>query len=222
MIFLSDALGSPLRAARRFVRDKSGVALTEFAFSLPILMIMMTGGVELASYVTAIKRSGNLAMVVADNASRMGTRSATLNLRRISEAEINDVLIGASMESGIPDIRQNGKIVLTSLQRNADGGQWIAWQRCFGENVKRSDFGRQGDGATGTSFPGLGPANARIQAPAGTAVMVVEIFYNYDPLVPIDANLPTAIKEVAVFNVRESRDLNMPTNAEGVAIATCT
>ena len=114
---------------RNILRDARGVALTEFAFALPILLIMTAFGLELANYVLAIKRVGDLAVLVTDNASRMGTRSAGLSIQQISEAEINDVFTGAQLQDNLPDFERNGRIILSSLQRNADGGQWIAWQR---------------------------------------------------------------------------------------------
>lgn len=201
--------------------EASGVALTEFAFSLPILIIFMSAGLELANYVLATKRIGDLAVLVADNASRMGQRTAGLSIHQISEAEINDVFAGAALQANLPDFEQNGRIVLSSLQRNADGGQWIAWQRCYGESDVGSAWGEEGDGATGTGFPGMGPPDNRVQAPAGTAVMVVEITYDYVPVVPIQAFPARRMSELAVFNVREARDLTAPRNPEGVTVSDC-
>lgn len=211
-------LRQPMQA---LARDTSGLALTEFAFSVPILTVMMSGGLELANYVVTTKRIGDLAVVVADNASRMGTRSNGLSVQSITEAEINDVFIGAALQGGIPNLQQNGSVVLSSLQRNADGGQWIAWQRCFGSAGVGSSYGEEGDGATGIAFPGMGPENNRIRAPANTAVMVVEVAYNYQPIIPFHSIEINQIRELAVFNVRERRDLGAPGNPENVAISDC-
>ncbi|ASJ89480.1 hypothetical protein [Porphyrobacter sp. CACIAM 03H1] len=205
----------------RLGKDSEGLALTEFAFALPLLLILLSFGIELANFVFATKRIGDLAVLVADNASRMGTRSAGLSIHQISEAEINDVFIGAELQANMGDLAENGRIILSSLQRNAQGGQWIAWQRCFGQNPVGSAYGVEGDGASGTGFPGMGPAGNQVQAAAGTAVMVVEIYYNYEPVIPIMSIPPQPISEMAVFNVRESRDLNAPRNAEGVEVSVC-
>lgn len=209
------------RLARRLGRDGAGLALTEFALSLPILLIMMSFGIELANFVFTTKRIGDLAVLVADNASRMGTRSTGLSIHQISEAEINDVFIGAQLQSNIGNFTENGRIILSSLQLNADGGQWIAWQRCFGQNGAGSAYGEEGEGASGTSFEGMGPEGNQVQASAGTAVMVVEILYDYEPVVPIMSLPARRISEMAVFNVRENRDLTAPRNAEGVEVSDC-
>lgn len=209
------------RALHRFRRDQSGLALVEFALSLPILLILVTSGLELANYVITTKRIGEIAVLVADNASRMGAQSA-LNDKQISEAEINDVFIGADMQGGGLDFATRGRIILSSLQQNEEGGQWIKWQRCFGALPHPSSYGDEGDGETGTSFPGMGPENNRVTAAEGTAVMVVEISYRYRRILPL-LDLPLHdISETAAFNVRDNRDLTGVQPSEDVTPSTCT
>jgi hypothetical protein len=182
---------------------------------------MAAFGLELANYVLAIKRVGDLAVLVTDNASRMGTRSAGLSVQQISEAEINDVFVGAQLQDNLPDFERNGRIILSSLQRNADGGQWIAWQRCYGAGTFSSAYGVEGQGERGTSFEGMGPPNQRVQAPAGTSVMVTEIYYTYEPIFPVTGVETSPITEFAAFNTRASRDLSAPRNAERVEPSLC-
>jgi hypothetical protein len=184
-------------------------------------MVFVLVGLELSNSVLTTKKIGDLAVLAADNASRMGTRDEGLGISQISEADINDVFIGAELQSDIPGFRENGSIVISSLQRNAEDGQWIAWQRCFGENGIGSAFGEEGVGRTGTAFGGMGPSGNLVTAPAGTAVMVVEISYNYQPVFPVLNPPERTIREVAVFNVRENRDLSAPMNAEEVEVSLC-
>lgn len=208
------------RLLRRTRSDQSGLALIEFALSLPILLILTTSGLELANYVITTKRIGEIAVLIADNASRMGAQSA-INNRPISEAEINDVFIGADMQGSGLDLGKNGRIILSSLQRNEDGGQTIKWQRCFGDVAHASSYGVEGDGETGTSFPGMGPEGNRVTAAEGTAVMVVEISYRYQRILPL-IDLPlNDISETAAFNVRDSRDLTQIYNSEDVTPSSC-
>lgn len=158
------------RAYRRFWRDRfqrqSGVALTEFALSFPILLILASSGIELINYALTVKRVGELAAMVADNASRMGAQSV-INNKPVSEAEINDVFIGADLQGDGLNLSQNGTIVLSSLQSNGSGGQMIKWQRCFGGNGYHSAYGPENTGATGNSFAGMGPAGQEVKAARG-------------------------------------------------------
>ena len=207
---------------RRSLQCQSGVALTEFALSLPILLILASSGLELINYALTVKRVGELAATVADNASRMGAQSV-INNKPVSEAEINDVFIGADLQGSGLNLSQNGKIVLSSLQQNSSGGQMIKWQRCFGGNAYHSAYGPENTGATGNSFAGMGTTGQEIKAASGTAVMVVEINYTYRRLVPIISLPLRDITDFSAFNVRDSRDLiNPPQNTENVTPSACT
>lgn len=206
---------------QRLRSDCSGLALTEFAMCFPVLMIFASSGLELVNYVIAVKRIGEIGVMVADNASRMGDQSV-YNNRPISEAEINDVFIGADLQGSGLNLQANSRIVLSSLQQNATGGQTIKWQRCFGSVQRGSAYGVQGVGANDNSFLGMGPASSRVTASAGTAVMVVEITYQYKRILPF-LKLPlNEIREVTAYNVRDSRDLTQVYNTEGVTPSTCT
>jgi len=79
----------------------------------------------------------------------------------------------------------------------------------------------EGTGATGTSFTGMGPTNNQVAAAQNTAVMVVEINYQYQRILPL-LRLPLSmIRDVTAFNVRDSRDLSKPQNSENVTKSTC-
>src|SRR3546814_19008908 len=76
------------------------------------------------------------------------------------------------------DFKTHGRIILSSLERNADGGQQIHWQRCSGDLDVASSYGEAGDGEEGTGFPGMGPDGADVTAAAGKEVMVGEVYYD--------------------------------------------
>src|SRR3546814_6366403 len=64
------------------------------------------------------------------------------------------------------DFKTHGRIILSSLERNADGGQQIHWQCCYGDLDVASSYGEAGDGEEGTDFPGMGPDGAEVTAAA--------------------------------------------------------
>lgn len=209
------------KSGRTLSQCDSGIALTEFAMVFPVLLLLATSGIELINYALTVKRVGELSVMVADNASRMGAQSA-INNKPVSEADINDVFIGADLQAGNLNLGQNGKIVLSSLERNDDGGQTIKWQRCFGGDSYHSAYGPQGTGATGTGFAGMGPTGGEITAAAGTAVMVVEVHYTYKRLMPLISLPVRDITELSAFNVRDSRDQSKVWNTENVTPSACT
>lgn len=198
---------TPLRAvARKLRQSSSGVAMIEFAFSAPILLTMGLVGSETAYFAITHMRVSQVAMQVADNASRVGELDM-LVARQVFERDINEVLVGAEKYGESFRLFENGRVIVSSLQRNADGGQTIRWQRCRGAKVYNSSFGLEGIGATGTSFQGMGPTGRQIQASSGTAVMFVEVAYDYKPLTPFSAFGNRTITYTAAFNIRDQRDL---------------
>ena len=86
-------------------------------------------------------------------------------------------------------------------------GLEAAWQRCRGAVVHNSSYGVEGNGATGTSFPGMGVPGRYITASQGTAVMFVEVAFDYEPITPITVFENRRIVYTAAFNVRDNRDL---------------
>jgi Flp pilus assembly protein TadG len=209
---------------KALARNRSGLALIEFAYSVPVLMIIGANGLELANWVLVRRRLGDLASMAADNASRIGTDSVLANLK-VTEADINQVLLGARLQSGNMNIQANGRVIISSLQKNADGGQWIAWQRCTGALNVASAYGPQGTGATGTSFLGMGPSGQRVTASDDTAVMFVEMTYKYQAIVPVATYNFGNVKEESSFNIRDNRELsptNNPANPSPAAtVSTC-
>ena len=192
---------------RKLRRDRSGLALIEFAFSLPIFIGVGFYGVEIANLAITQMKMSQIALNMADNASRIGTLNATLGAKVINEQQINDVFQAAAIQAGATGIYQDGRTVLSSLEVNASGGQTIMWQRCKGLLIEDSDYGPQGTGSTGTSFQGMGPAGDRIQASAGTAVMFVELTYIYHPLFGNMFMEDRELRQEAAYTVRDARDI---------------
>ena len=209
-------LGAKLKDLRqRLARCASGVAMVEFAFTAPLLLSMGLLGAETAFFVVTHLRISQVAMQVADNASRIG-ETDMLVARLVSERDVNDVFVGAEKYGENFRLFNRGRVILSSLQRNSSGGQWIAWQRCRGAKVFNSSFGVQGTGATGTSFTGMGPTGQQIQASAGTAVMFVEVAFDYEALTPFTLYNGREIRYTAAFNIRDQRNLTGGPAANGI------
>lgn len=209
-------LSRKLRAALRALKsDISGVAMIEFAYALPLLLVLGGFGVEMTNLATVNQQVSQSALALADNMSRVGAESA-LSKVQIRESDVNDGFIGLIRQTGALDLTSNGRVILSSLEQNASGGQWIHWQRCIGTKNVSSSYGPQGTGATGTSFAGMGAASARITAPPNSAVMFVEIEYDYRALFGTTFIPPRTIRYEASFVVRDDRDLAGPAGGDGV------
>ena len=198
-----------LRALRRLRRNRSGVAMTEFALGAPFLLMAGLWGTEMANYALVNMKIGQLAVHIADNASRIGDTSM-LQDRKIYEADINDVIYGAHMQGG-PGINlyENGRVIISSLQvapgpSGGTGPQYIHWQRCRGRKPSASTYGNEGD----ILATGMGPAGQEVLAMDGDAVIFVQIAYTYQPLISAQFMGSLDMHSIAAFNVRDDRDLS--------------
>lgn len=188
---------------RRVLASRSGVAMTEFALTLPLLLTAGLWGTETANLAVTQMQINQLANQIADNASRIGDTS-TLQNRKIYESDINDLLYGAELQAGKRiGLYQNGRVIISSLEVNANAKQYIHWQRCKGVKNTPSSYGLEGAVVTG-----MGPAGEQVTAPAGAAVIFVELSYNYQPLVGLTFTQGRQITAIASFMVRDSRDLS--------------
>lgn len=213
--------------------DTRGAALLEFALALPIVMAMGGYGVELANLAITNLRVSQVAMQLADNASRIGVNTG-LPTYQLREGDINDVLQGARLLGGGLNLTTNGRVTLSSLeniaQRYSDHAddtapvQRIHWQRCIGlrtgygtatATAWDSSYGAVAPLATagtdptyanrGTDSSGMG-SNPVVTAPSGAGVIFVEINYQYQPLFGTLYVSPTKIHYIASFIVRDRRD----------------
>lgn len=212
------------------LRDcRSGVAFLEFAFALPVLLALGLLGLETANYAMANLRVSNIAMLTADNAARVRDS--------IDEGDITDLMTGAKMSGSGINFGQNGRIILTDLEPTSTGGkQWVRWQRCDGalnysgtnsalrplnatgaaitngteiygtDRVTVSTAPSSETKATMTSF---GTGTNVISAASGTAVMVVEVAYNYQPVIPNSFLTGRQITYTSAFNVRQRTDQSL-------------
>lgn len=202
---LSFAALSRLRTLRR---DRSGIALTEFALALPLLLAAGLGGIETANLAVTTLRVNQVAMQIADNASRIGDTSSLEN-RKIYESDINDLLLGSNIQAGPSiDLYAHGRVIVSSLEvvPDTDDQQYIHWQRCKGIKNHPSSYGSQGDGLDGT-LTGMGPVGEEVMAQRGEAVIFVEVSYDYQPLIAGFFGDDRVISSTSAYTVRDSRDL---------------
>ncbi len=214
---------SSMRAiSRQLRRDERGLAFIEFAYMLPVLMSLGLGGIELANLAITHTRVSQLALSLADNASRAKQEVAS-GLPRMREIDVNQVLKATTLQSGRVQLDGHGRVILSSLETNAEGGQWIHWQRCAGGLTSfTSAYGPQGKGATGTAFNGMGPAGRRVKAEPGYAIMFVEIAYDYQPMIFGKLIPDRRISKSAAMYVRDNRDLSRLYNDAPVApVSSC-
>lgn len=223
------------RSLRELWRNSDAVILVEFAYALPVLMGLAFSAVELANLAITNMRISQIAMTSADNVSR-ALQSVRLNPVVLREVDVNDALVGARIQAGggqdmsggdvgpgRVDLFGKGRVILSSLQRDANGRQTIFWQRCKGLLRVNSAYGSQGatEGVT-PGFSGMGAGATRVQAAPASAIIFAEVTYDYEPLVGSWALGTFRIRREAAFYVRDERDLSLINNPNPRAnVANC-
>lgn len=218
---------------KRVSDDRSGLALLEFAYGLPLVLFLGLSGIEIANLALSNLRVSQIAIALADNTSRVGERTA-LATQQLRESDINDVLEAVRQQGSQLDLTNHGRVTISSLEGDALGTQRIHWQRCIGTKAGAgydSSYGvtsinagtDQSTGNAGTLSPGgMGPSGQKVVAPPSSGVIFVEINYDYQPIVNFFGGTPRRLSYTASFIVRDNRDFRQLYNPTPVANrATC-
>ncbi|MES2755479.1 MAG: TadE family protein [Pseudomonadota bacterium] len=208
------------RLLRRLRGDTSGVALIEFAITLPALVVMCLTGAEITNYIITKMRVSQLALHLADNAARIGSGSQ-LSSKKITETDINDLLTGAGLQAGELDLYTRGRVVISDLEPmanpNVTGKYKIVWQRCRGSKAYTRAYGTAGQ----TNLNGMGPAGRQVDVQPNSATIFIEVAYDYKPLVGTTLVPATTFTEIGSMSVRDKRDLSQIYNTEGATVSSC-
>lgn len=193
---------------RRILDDRSANALIEFAFSLPIFMVLGMYGTELAYMATVNMQVSQISMALADNASRLGQTDNSAVSPTINNSDIDSIMDGAMRQGASIQFQQNGRLILSSLERHPIlQRQYVHWQKCRGNLSQASVYGGAGHGLIGQTIQGLGKPGKIIAAEPNSAVMFVEAFYTYKPLFGEMFVKNIKFSQEAAFIVRDDRDL---------------
>lgn len=204
------------------VKDTSGLALIEFAFTAPILLTVGLTGLETAHLATSHMQVSQIAMLAADNASRAR--------ETIDEADIREIFTGLDLTGDSIIFSENARVVLSNFEHNGKSGSregyWIRWQRCYGGNTKYSStFGSENDTSeNGASAPlnynpdledGIGPVGNKLTTTGSNGINFVEVVYDYKPLVSERFFGDVVIRYQSAFVARERNDHALR-NASGI------
>lgn len=178
------SLGSP----RRLFRNDRGGVMIEFGFAMPVLVLLMLGGVEIGRYVLLHQKLDRTAMTVSDLIARVQT---------VTVAEVDTVFTAANLVMEPFTFASQGTVVISSVK--VDGGSpKVIWQRAGAGTLSiTSTIGTQGGNAT-ISDNDLVTVNE--------SIIIGETYYQYTPWF-IDLIPTTTLRHVAVFRPRLSGEV---------------
>lgn len=190
--------------------ETRGVSVIEFALILPVFVTLGLAGSEVAYMASVNMQVSQVALSLGDNASRLGQTDNSSVTPTITEADIDSIMSGALRQGESFGLEQRGRIILSSLEYDdATGRQFIHWQRCRGELARESAYGDDGEnnGLGGTEITGVGEASHKVTANSGSAIMVAEVFYEYEPLFANVLEDVPSFRQEAIFTIRDDRNL---------------
>jgi Flp pilus assembly protein TadG len=143
--------------ARRWL-DERGVAAVEFAFTVPVLLIVYLGGFELSQAMATYRKVSDTTVELANVAAQYTT---------MSQLDVTSVM-NASAQIMAPYSTSSLTIVLSEITTDANNQATVTWSRPY-------------NGATALT-PG-----AQITLPAGlsspsTSYILVQTTYRYTPI----------------------------------------
>ncbi|AEG48250.1 TadE family protein [Sphingobium chlorophenolicum L-1] len=192
-----------IKKLHRLWPNRSGVAAVEFALSLPILLGLTMYSMEAANMAYTSQKLGDIATLTADSVSRIRLS--------ISNGDLTDALGGMKILGDSIDLRNRGRIIVSSVQPVLDSSgnvtnQKVRWQRCTGALIKDSPYVVNAN--LGTA--GIGATGRKIAAAKDSELIFVEIYYTYKPLVSSSFFGTPQMSAVAAMSVRErsANDIN--------------
>lgn len=198
-------------AARHLYRCTSGVTIVEFAVAMPIILSMSFYGVELAYLNTVDMKLSEIALSLADNASRLGQTDNSSVTPTVTRSDIAEIMMGAKEQGEGIGLATKGRVILSSLERDAvTGKQYIHWQRCYGALARQSAYGNDStrNGLNGAVITGMGTGATKVTATSTSgAVMFVEVYYSYTGLLGDLFVSSRVLRKEGAFLVRDERNL---------------
>lgn len=105
------------RLARRLLRDERGLAVAEFAFVAPILILLHLGTVECVQAFEAYRRVTHIAAAIADITAQNAT---------VTSAQMTDILtVGTTLIAPFPNAQLGERV--SSMTADASGTAKLDW-----------------------------------------------------------------------------------------------
>ena len=167
---------------RRLKSDARGVALLEFAFVAPILLILFVGGYQLMDATSAYRKVTRTVRTLGD----LTTQSTSLTTAQA------DQILNASNKVMAPYPTANAVLRISEVQISATGVATIAWSRAV-----------NGSGYT----PGSGVTLPTGLNQPNTYLIYSEINYNYVPNVASSILGPIPLRDTILMSPRNSNSI---------------
>ncbi|MBV9014948.1 MAG: pilus assembly protein [Alphaproteobacteria bacterium] len=155
---------------RRIARGTSGIAATEFAVALPVLLLMYLGGAQLSDAIGCDRKVTITARAVADLISQNAI---------LSKAQVMSIL-NASQQIMSPYASNNAKVVVSELWTDNSGNTKVVWSETVNGTARTA--------GSAITVPNAIKTN-------NSALIFSEVSYSYTPWVTFDFMRPMTLSQ---------------------------
>jgi hypothetical protein len=170
------------RAVPDMCRDRSGLAFLEFALVLPILLLLLLGGIEVSRYIQVSQKADKLAHTIVDLVAQSPT---------ISTQDLQQIMAAARHVMEPYNFTDDGTIIISCVGYNSNNELRVKWQYTGGGNLVRASRIGALDGA-----PAL-PAGFTVEAKDN--VIISETFFSLAPMLNNHIVQPTEFYRTAYY-----------------------
>ncbi len=172
------------RLFARLGRDRRGIAATEFALILPILVLFSGGTIEYSRLILLTQKLQSGSFILADLTARD---------RTLTEGQLDNIFLAIDNVVQPFEFDASGKAIVTSIGVDASNHPVVNWQRSgSGALAATSELGSPGHAA---ALPD------DLHIAAGETIIASEVFYAFEPLFGLGAE-PRVIRRVAYYKPR--------------------
>lgn len=179
-----------IKFLNRLKSNRKGVAALEFAASLPLIMLLIFGVIEVTRFILVAQMVTNVSRTVADLTSQGGVTDLT-SLERMLDA--------VEFVARPFDIQTDGRVIVSSISESG-GSPDMNWQHCKGGLTTASNIG----------IPGNLPTLPNGIVRSGFTLIAAEAFYNFEPLMFDWIMPPTQIYRANFFRTRLGTLTSLP------------
>lgn len=151
---------------RDLARDETGLAFLEFALILPVLLLLLLGGIEVSRYIQAAQKVDKLTHTIVDLVAQAPT---------VSTSDLNQIMAAAEHIMTPYDFGDDGVIIVTCVGYNSAGKLVVKWQHKGGGSLARNSK--------------VGAVNGTPVLPTGFVVdardnvLIAETYFRFQPMI---------------------------------------
>lgn len=179
-----------MRSFTRFRKNEEGLAYLEFAITMPFLLAMLMGAVEVTRYILITQKVEKVAVTISDVVSQGST---------ISTTDLNNIITAAAQVMQPYTFNTNAYVIISSVKQtgaySVSNPPKVNWQyKGGGSWAQNSQVGTPGTAATLPNSMTLYDKDN---------IIVTEVFYNFQPILITNGVIGnTSLYKVGVFKPR--------------------